>query len=55
MPYTNLTNALLFLQCVLGQLLPLQLHGQPHNVLPADGDQLLGLQGKRASTVSHNQ
>lgn len=39
-----LTDTLLLLQSLFGQLLPFYLHGQTHNVLSADGDELLGLQ-----------
>ena len=45
-----LTQPLLLVQCVFGQLLPVGFHGEADDVLSADGDQLLSL-GK---TVSFN-
>lgn len=44
---THLTNAFLLLNRVLGQLLSFNLHGQAHNVLAADGNELLSLCGKQ--------
>ena len=41
-----LTQPLLLIQRVFRQLLPLCLHGQTHDVLSADGDQLLSLPRK---------
>lgn len=38
-----LTGAFLLFQTLFRQLLPLDLHGQTHNVLTANGDELLGL------------
>lgn len=40
-----LTAAFLLFQSLFWQLLPFYLHGQTHNVLTANGDELLGLEG----------
>jgi len=41
--FLYLADSLLLLQGLFGQLLPLSLHGESYNVLPANGYQLLGL------------
>lgn len=45
------TDALLLFQSLFGQLLPFYLHGQTHNVLTTNGDELLGLE--RGAKESH--